>query len=45
MLLFEVVLFHPRLSFLRSDVDEGVAGSSGLDSCVGVLLFGAFPTF
>ena len=34
------------LSFLRNDeVDEGVVGSSGLETCVGVLLFCAFEVF
>ncbi len=46
MLFFEVVLFQPKLSFLRSEeVDEGVAGSSGLDTWVGVLLFKGLLTF
>ena len=46
MLLLEVVLFQPKLSFLRSeDVDEGVVGSSGLDNWVGVLLFMDLPIF
>jgi len=46
MLFFEVVLFQPKLSFLRSEeVDEGVVGSSGLDNWVGVLLFKGFPNF
>lgn len=45
--LFDVLLFHPRLSFLRSDdPDEGVVGSSGLDSSVWVsVLTGALASF
>jgi hypothetical protein len=46
MLFFEVVLFHPKLSFLRrEEVEEGVVGSSGLDNWVGELLFKGFTTF
>lgn len=40
MLLLDAVLLHPRLSFRLNDVLEGVVGSSGLDMCDGVSLFG-----
>lgn len=43
---FELLRFQDRLSFLRKEViDDGVAGSSGLDCCVGdfgVALIGGF---
>ena len=41
MLLFDVLLFHPKLNLRRrDDADEGVVGSSGLDTCGGVSLLG-----
>ena len=46
MLLFEVLLFQPRLSFRRREVPEdGVEGSSVLDALVGVSFFTGFANF
>lgn len=46
MLIFDVLRFHPRLSFLRKDdPDDGVDGSSGSDICTGVSVFVGLPDF
>lgn len=46
ILLFEVLLFHPRLNFRRKEVaEDGVVGSSGLDISGGVSIFDAFVNF
>lgn len=46
MLLFEVLLFQPRLSLRRREVpDEGVEGSSGLEALVGVSFFAGLANF
>jgi hypothetical protein len=43
MLLFELLLFQPKLSLRRRDVpDEGVDGSSGLDGVGGSSFLGVF---
>lgn len=46
MLLFEVLRFQLRLSFLRNEEpEEGVVGSSGLEIWLVVSVFGAFVSF
>jgi hypothetical protein len=43
---FEPDRFQPRLNFLRSEVaDEGVGGSSGLETSAGVSLLANLFTF
>lgn len=43
---FDVLRFQPRLSFRRSEeVDDGVVGSSGLETCVGVSVFAVRVNF
>lgn len=47
MLLFDVLLFQPRLNFRRREEAEDVVTavvSSGLDSCGGVTLFSVRAT-